>query len=555
MSVTGLGRIAMAEKMSVSQLQEALENKTLPAYIAAPLLEEKLNMQERMQKSAMMQQQAQQQQAPIVDRLMQRAAMGPGIETLPTNLTPTRKYAGGGIVAFGEGGEVPRYAGPYYGSLVKDPYAPTETQRVPGRGFVTPQADPEDLRRQLAQIDAQINATPAGRGRASLENKRNELRTALGMAPIVGSATRPTPADTGIEPPKVDAKLPDTAVAPPAAPAAPKTASTASRTVAPTADAGIAAGIPSAPTAPAYTGPSATTVAKGFLEGPEGYLARNIDREKRLTDELSKNRLQGKAFDTYEQSLKKEGEQAGLDKDQAKYMAMLKAGLAMMSGTSRHALENIGKGAMVGAMDYQEAYKDLRKAERERTKEFALIEQARRAEERGEIERRDNLLVRASDAARKQDEFGTQSLMNAGIEDSRVARDMWKDQYARTFDEWKTKQTIGAQERISDKQIAAQRAIAKDRLEAILARSGGRGALTANQLVQVRKEAMKNVDEAQVRSDLAKAGKLTKVPKLGEDAAFDKRVSQAYEAQLNSYIEKLLGVSSGNPFAGFSLEN
>lgn len=548
---SALGRIATAEKMSVNQLKEALQNKTLPAYIAIPLIEEKMTMQDRMRSTAAMQQAS--QQPPIAERVMQRAETA-GIDRLPTNLAPAQGMAGGGIVAFEEGGEVPRYAGPYYGSLVKDPYAQPQTQRIPGRGFETPQADPELLKQQLAQIDAQINATPAGRGRVFLENKRNEIRTALGMSPIVGQP-RTTPTDTGIEPPKVDARLPDTAVAPPTAPAAPRTASTAPRTAAPTANAGITAGIPPAPTAPAYTGPSATTVAKGFLEGPEGYFARNIEREKRLTDELSKNRLQGKAFDTYEQSLKKEAEQAGLDKDQAKYMAMLKAGLAMMSGTSRHALENIGKGAMVGAADYQEAYKDLRKAERERTKEFALIEQARRAEEKGEIERRDNLLMRASDAARRQDEFGTQSLMSAGIEDSRVARDMWKDQYARTFDEWKTKQTIGAQERISDKQIAAQRDIAKDRLAAILARSGGRGALTANQMVQIRKEAMKNVDEAQVRSDLAKAGKLTKVPRPGEDAAFDKRVSQAYEAKLNSYIEQLLGVSGGNPFAGFSLEN
>lgn len=525
MSVTGLGRIAMAEKMSVSQLQEALQNKTLPAYIAAPLLEEKLNMQERMQKSAMMQQQAQQQQAPIVDRLMQRAAMGPGIDRLPTNLTPTREYAGGGIVAFGEGGEVPRYAGPYYGSLVKDPYAPTETQRVPGRGFVTQQADPEDLRRQLAQIDAQINATPAGRGRASLENKRNELRTALGMAPIVGSATRPTPADTGIEPLKVDARLPDTAVAPPTAP------TTTSRPAATTgaSDQGIAAGLPKPPAFP-----SAVSTTEKLLGD---YFKRSEDTEKRLAEDLSKNRLQGKAFEGYEQTLKKEAEQAGLDKDQAKYMAMLKAGLSMMAGTSRHALENIGKGALAGAVDYQEAYKDLRKAERERTKEFALIEQARRAEEKGELDLSRQLRIRAADAENKNNQFGVSSIMQATGVDRDTALNIWGTQY----------------------KTGAQMQIARERNAALVGAAGLRGAgrtsLTPNQMVQIRKEAMKNVDEAQVRSDLAKAGKLTKVPRPGEDAAFDKRVSQAYEAKLNSYIEQLLGVSSGNPFAGFSLED
>ena len=238
---SALGRIAMADRMSVDQLKEALQNKTLPAYIAIPLIEEKMNMQDRMRSSAAMQQP---QQAPIADRVMQRAETS-GIDRLPSNLAPAQGMAGGGIVAFEEGGEVPRYAGPYYGSLVKDPYAQPETQRIPGRGFETPQADPELLKQQLAQIDAQINATPAGRGRVFLENKRNEIRTALGMSPIVGQP-RATPTDTGIASPKVDATLPATAVAPPTAP------ETTSRPAATTgaSDQGIAAGLPKPPELP-----------------------------------------------------------------------------------------------------------------------------------------------------------------------------------------------------------------------------------------------------------------------------------------------------------------
>lgn len=524
MSVTGLGRIAMAEKMSVSQLEEAFKNKTLPAYIVAPLLEEKLDMEERKRNSIIMQQQEEQQQLPpIIDRVMQRAEAA-GIDRLPTNLSPTRDYAGGGIVAFEEGGEVPRYAGPYYGSLVKDPYAQPQTQRIPGRGFETPQADPELLKQQLAQIDAQINATPAGRGRVFLENKRNEIRMALGMAPIVGQP-RATPTDTGIEPPKVDATLPATAVAPPTAPATtPRPAATTGAS-----DQGIAAGLPKPPELP-----SAVSTTEKLLGD---YFKRSADTEKRLAEDLSKNRLQGKAFEGYEQTLKKEAEQAGLDKDQAKYMAMLKAGLAMMAGTSRHALENIGKGALAGAADYQEAYKDLRKAERERAKEFALIEQARRAEEKGELDLSRQLRIRAADAENKNNQFGANAIMQATGADRDTALNIWGTQYK-----------TGAQMQIADKRNAAI-------LGAAGLRGAGRTSLTPNQMVQIRKEAMKNVDEAQVRSDLAKASKLSKVPKLGEDAAFDKRVSQAYEAQLNSYIERLLGVSSGNPFAGFSLED
>jgi len=543
MSVTGLGRVAMAEKMSVTQLKEALENKTLPAYIAAPLLEEKLDMQEHMRTYAMMRQaQQSKSQPPILDRVVQRAKTA-GIDQLPSNLTPTQDLAGGGIVAFGGGGEIPRYAGPYYGSLVKDPYAQPETQRIPGRGFSTPQADPEDIRRQLAQIDAQINATPSGRGRVFLENKRNELRTALGMAPIVG-APRPESSAAAPEAPKVDARLPDTAVAPPAPAPSPKTPSGA------TGDRGIASSgskpfvIEPRPEFPKLSSSDAMDVTKGIMEGPQGYLARSEARETKLMEALGKDRLQGKAFEGYEKTLRDEGIQAGLDKTQAKYMAMLKAGLAIMSGTSRHALENIGKGAMVGAADYQEAYKDFRKAERERTKEFALIEQARRAEDRDDLKRRDELLMRASDAAQKRDDFGTNALVNAGIEDTRAARDLWKTQYSAAFDVWKTKETIGAQERI-----------AKERNAALIARGAGRNTITPYQLAQLRKEAIKNVDEGQIRADLAKAAKLSKTPRPGEDASFDARVTKAYETKLNQYMEGLLGVSSGNPFAGYSLED
>jgi len=509
----------MADRMSVDQLKEALQNKTLPAYIAIPLIEEKMNMQDRMRNSAAMQQP---QQAPIADRVMQRAETS-GIDRLPSNLAPAQGMAGGGIVAFEEGGEVPRYAGPYYGSLVKDPYAQPETQRIPGRGFETPQADPELLKRQLAQIDAQINATPAGRGRVFLENKRNEIRTALGMSPIVGQP-RATPTDTGIAPPKVDATLPDTAVAPPTAPA------TTSRPAATTgaSDQGIAAGLPKPPEFP-----SAVSTTEKLLGD---YFKRSADTEKRLAEDLSKNRLQGKAFETYEQSLKKEAEQAGLDKDQAKYMAMLKAGLAMMAGTSRHALENIGKGALAGAADYQEAYKELRKAERERTKEFALIEQARRAEEKGELDLSRQLRIRAADAENKNNQFGANAVMQATGADRDTALNIWGTQYK-----------TGAQIQIGRERNAAL-------VGAAGLRGAGRGGITEYQMSQIYKDAMKEITLDSVRGQLKKELKLSKIPDPGVDKSFDERVKKAYDKQIQDYVAGRLGGSSGSGASqGFSL--
>ena len=128
----------MADRMSVDQLKEALQNKTLPAYIAIPLIEEKMDMQDRMRNSAMMQQAPRPAPPPIADRVMQRAEAS-GIDQLPTNLEPVRGAAGG-IVAFDEGGEVPRYANT---GLVEPEFRTTDPAKIN-------QAKLDILRKELA---------------------------------------------------------------------------------------------------------------------------------------------------------------------------------------------------------------------------------------------------------------------------------------------------------------------------------------------------------------------------------------------------------------------
>lgn len=114
MSVTSMNsRMAMAEKLSIPQLQQAIKAGTVPAYVGIPLLQEKVKMQRAMQ--------AQMQQAPqpdgtIADQVMREAEMEGGIEQLPSNLPlydtdevygemgEEREYARGGIVALAEGG-------------------------------------------------------------------------------------------------------------------------------------------------------------------------------------------------------------------------------------------------------------------------------------------------------------------------------------------------------------------------------------------------------------------------------------------------------------------
>lgn len=83
-----------AEKMSVQQLQESINNGILPAYIGIPILKEKMEMQA--------QSQAMQQppETPIAQEIMSQAS---GVNQLPSNLPP-EGFRDGGIVGYAEGG-------------------------------------------------------------------------------------------------------------------------------------------------------------------------------------------------------------------------------------------------------------------------------------------------------------------------------------------------------------------------------------------------------------------------------------------------------------------
>jgi len=93
-----------------------------------------------------------------------------------------------------------------------------------------------------------------------------------------------------------------------------------------------------------------------------------------------------KAMEGFEKSLKEEAEKEAGEKDEAKGMAIFKAGLAMMSGSSPHALVNIGKGAMAGAEEYSGALKEFKKAAKDRQRLFAEIEEKRRLQELGDFD-------------------------------------------------------------------------------------------------------------------------------------------------------------------------
>lgn len=97
-----MSRMADADKLSVAQLNTAVKNGTLPAYIGVPLIQEKMKAQQSAQ--AMVAQS--EAQPPIARQIMEQADVSTGLEKLQSNL-PEQGYAGGGIVAFADGGLAP----------------------------------------------------------------------------------------------------------------------------------------------------------------------------------------------------------------------------------------------------------------------------------------------------------------------------------------------------------------------------------------------------------------------------------------------------------------
>jgi hypothetical protein len=123
------------------------------------------------------------------------------------------------------------------------------------------------------------------------------------------------------------------------------------------------------------------------LEGKQAQARQDIlnQRDERLAQLEAFNKAQGPAFANYEKMLQKEELQDATDKEKSGLMSLMKGFLAMAAGESPNAATNIAKGAMVGMGDYGDALKEFKKAAKERTKAMADIENARRAEAKGDF--------------------------------------------------------------------------------------------------------------------------------------------------------------------------
>jgi hypothetical protein len=330
---SALGRIAMADRMSVDQLKEALQNKTLPAYIAIPLIEEKMDMQDRMRSSAAAQQAR--PQPPIAEQVMQRAEAA-GIDRLPTNLAPAQGMAGGGIVAFEEGGEVPRYANT---GLVEPEFRSGDPARANQARLKIFQDELAEEKRKLAvetdptnKARIQANITALNREIAAV-SKSPSPETSMGG---FGKVTKIPSNDPGIAAQRTAMSLP----------AMPQ--GQAASTMTPEQMLANARGITDL-VYPTTSAPTETTPEKAFEQTDKFMTMARVD-----PDIFKK---QGKDITE---------ERAGIakDREEAKTFRIIEAAAGVLSGTSPFATVNIGKGASPAVQGLAADMKEFQKTER-----------------------------------------------------------------------------------------------------------------------------------------------------------------------------------------------
>lgn len=225
--------------------------------------------------------------------------------------------------------------------------------------------------------------------------------------------------------------------------------------------------------------PDASTTVPGFEPSKPGDLATELKRLQsmnpgtaeydallkrveegyaNLEKEAQAGKPKGKAYEGLESLLGKEEERAKGKEARNLNMALVNAGLAIAGGRSQYALQNIAEGAQVGTKQYQEGLEKLEAAALERRKQAAMIEEARRAEERGDWKE-------ASERKRKAFEAGL------GVKQAQIAavQDLYKTDLKGAIDFVNTANTIASAEKRSAFEQAQETLRSRERNEAHLA--------------------------------------------------------------------------------------
>lgn len=361
MSINSMNsRFAMAEKMSIPQLQQSIQAGSLPAYVGVPLIEQRMQEQKKaaaIAQLAQAQQQAQQfgvpVEKPIAQGIMEQAA---GIEAVPSNL-PVAGYNDGGIVAFADGGEADddfdyeefqdERDQSEYQDLLAAYMAEAETAGLEGIPV-----------NQTKKVEVGVEKKADG-GIIGLNKGGIPRFQSAGYVDANGISY--TPEDVGVvsnEGPSLRQWWNETA-------------KPYLRGKGGSYDPSDLYGTPVLPPVEVTAEPEAVTNEVDYsmnLQEGTGKLAGDINKPPSSIAELpvaktvkggattsasptSRERPKS-AFEDFIANIKEERAALAKQKQEDKYMALLSAGLGMMSGTSPNAFANIGQGAQAGVAQY-----------------------------------------------------------------------------------------------------------------------------------------------------------------------------------------------------------
>ena len=370
-----------------------------------------------------------------------------GIGRLPAPNMQTMHAANGGIIAFDDGGEVPGYAGGdgsfvssvgnFFSNFMPQEYDEDTKQRLnaidserrayykqlydiagpSGRGAKTPeqQMAADKLKQRIDQLDKDFMSTKFSKAKTKAEGEKPRISSAN-----EARISKPYPANakpTAVDPTAGKAVTDENAnpfYVPPAALPAEKPPA------APPARTGIAAVAPQQAGGPGSKSDldaaleASAKLGGGAEQDYKAKLAHYGAEATAVMNKLALEREQGKptgqAYSGLEASLKKEEEAAPGKEQRNLQMALVNAGLAIAGGTSRYALENIGKGAMVGTKQYMDGLDKLEAAAKERQKAMAMIEQERRAEARGDWKDKNEFAAKRAEFELSAKKFGVEGV-------------------------------------------------------------------------------------------------------------------------------------------------
>jgi len=353
-------RMAMAEKLSVQQLQQAIQSGSLPAYIGIPLIEQKTKEKAQMAAAQQGQEKPPSVAASILQKAEQQEQQPPGIDQLPSNLPiqneeDEENYAGGGIVAFsGKDGSAVKFneenSDPLLERLSRDD--PNAFQRLMRSFF--PGFDPRDQGSSSSTVfspsvkDVPFTTGPQTQGGALLPFRRPR---GASNAPTPDLSTREEELLPTQDLSLLDSPAPDTAASP--------TRGSLTAGISPADVARTEAQLPRTGTPSPKAPPSTGKVANIPLTTGE------------MRSDVAAG--SGSMLDQYAAMLMDERKGIAKDRQQAKAMAIFQAGLGIAGGTSPNPFANISQGALQGTQAYQQEMKGIRREDADRLKQLMSL--------------------------------------------------------------------------------------------------------------------------------------------------------------------------------------